>query len=164
VTRTLAAVLCLATSSTTVNAQTAADPKNIELPAQGWTVNCANANGGLVCQASQAIVVARTRQVLVAVTIAKSSGASGHAMSLQLPHGLFLPAGANLQVDAEPAQAVVVETCDERGCHASVPVSEKMLAAMRKGTTMTVTFQNMTKSNVKVQLPLGGFPDAIKKL
>jgi invasion protein IalB len=141
-----------------------APPKNVEVPAQGWSVNCANGAQGLVCSATQSVRVGQTGQLLVATSVSKATGAASHAMSVVLPHGLFLPAGASVQIDAEPTQALVVETCDQRGCYATTPISDKALAAMRTGKMLTVAFQNMSKNNVKVQLPLAGFPDAIKKL
>ncbi len=141
-----------------------AEPKNIEMPAQGWTVNCASAAEGLVCKATQSIIVAQTRQLLVAVSVSKLSGTAGYVMSLLLPHGIFLPAGTSAQVDADPAQALIIESCDQRGCYANMPIPDKVLAAMRKGGVLTVAFQNLAKDNVKVQLPLAGFPEALKKL
>jgi invasion protein IalB len=118
----------------------------------------------MVCRASQSISMPQTQQLLVAVSVFKSAGGSGHSLSLQLPHGIYLPAGTNVQIDAEPAQTVVIEMCDQRGCYGGMAISEKMLAAMRKGKLLDVAFQNMSKSTVKVQLPLAGFPEAIKKL
>jgi invasion protein IalB len=143
----------------------AAEQKAIELPTQGWVVNCASASGGMTCQASQSIGVAQTKQLLAAVSVSKAvSPATGHAMALQLPHGLYLPAGANVQIDTEAPNPVVIETCDQRGCYANLPIPEKILATMRKGKMLAITFQNMSKSNVRVQLSLDGFPEALKKL
>jgi invasion protein IalB len=143
----------------------ASEQKAIELPTQGWNVNCASTAGAMSCQATQSIGIAQTKQLLAAISVFKIPGPpAGHAMTLKLPHGLFLPAGANVQIDTEPAQAVVVETCDQQGCYANLPVSEKMLGFMRKGKQLAITFQNMSKSNVRVQLSLDGFPEALKKL
>jgi invasion protein IalB len=167
--RSLAALVFVLLGSAVASAQAdkkaaAPEPKNIEMPAQGWTVNCGSTADGLVCRASQAIVVAQTRQVLTAVSVFKPTGSEALVMNLNIPHGLFLPAGMTVQVDAEPAQVLAIETCDAQGCYGNMPLPEKTLAAMRKGKQLTVTFQNLTKSNVKVQLPLSGFPEALKKL
>jgi invasion protein IalB len=140
------------------------DAKNVELPTQGWLVNCAKAADGMTCRATQSIGSADGKQLLAGVAIFKMTGTTGFGISLQLPHGLFLPAGASVQVDTEPAQTMVVETCDHRGCFAGGVIGDKVLAAMRKGKVLAITFQNLTKNNVKVQLPLSGFPDALAKL
>jgi invasion protein IalB len=142
----------------------AAEPKNVDLPAQGWLVNCAKVAEVMACKATQALTVPETKQLLAAVAVYKAGSGSGHAMTLQLPHGLFLPAGVSVQIDAEAAQLVVIESCDSRGCFATMPIPDKALAAMRKGKVLGLTFQNLTKGNVKVQLPLSGFPDALAKL
>lgn len=145
-------------------AKAAAETKNVDLPAQGWAVTCAKAAEGLACKATQAISVPETKQLLAAVAVYKPAGSSSHSMTLQLPHGLFLPAGVNVQTDAEAEQLVAIETCDQRGCFATMPLPDKSLAAMRKGKVLGLTFQNLNKGNVKVQLPLEGLPDALAKL
>jgi invasion protein IalB len=167
--RSLAALVFVLSGSAVAFAQAekkaaAPEPKNIEMPAQGWTVSCGSTAEGLVCRASQAIVVAQTRQLLTGVSVFKPAGSESLAMSLNIPHGLFLPAGMSVQVDTEPVQALAIETCDAQGCYGSMPLPEKTLAAMRKGRQLTVTFQNLSKTNVKIQLPLSGFPEALKKL
>jgi invasion protein IalB len=144
---------------------TATEPKNVELPTQGWVVTCAAGADGMNCRATQSIGVPQTQQLLAAVSIFKAAGTpAGHAMSLHLPHGLFLPAGANVQIDADTTQSVTIETCDQRGCYANFLMPEKMFAAMRKGKMLAITFQNTAKNNVRVQLTLEGFPEALKKL
>jgi invasion protein IalB len=145
-------------------APTAAGPTTIEAPSQGWTVSCGQGPDGLVCRASQSIAIASTRQLLVALTFFKAPKATAYTLAFQLPHGLLLPAGASVQIDAEAVLPLVIETCDQRGCYSNITVTEPMLASMRKGKILVVTFQNLNKDNVKVQLPLAGFPDALKKI
>jgi invasion protein IalB len=139
-------------------------PTTIDAPSQGWTVNCGQGPDGLICRASQSIAIASTGQLLVAVSLFKAPKATGYTLAVQMPHGLLLPAGATLQIDAEAAQPLIIETCDQRGCYGNINLTEPMLVAMRKGKVLVVTFQNLNKDNVKVQLPLAGFPDAMKKL
>jgi invasion protein IalB len=165
----LAFVIAAAVSITPAHAQDtksppSATPTTIEAPSQGWTVNCGQGPDGLVCRASQSIAVASTRQLLVAVTFFKAPKATTHTLAVQLPHGLLLPAGATVQIDAEATLPLVVETCDQRGCYGNINVTDPILASMRKGKMLVVAFQNLNKDNVKVQLPLVGFPEALKKI
>jgi invasion protein IalB len=142
-----------------------AEPKQIEIPAQGWTVNCSTGVDGLACRVTQSMVVAQSGQLLAAATVFKTTGnATPYGLTLVMPHGLFLPAGASIQIDAEAVQALPIETCDQRGCYSTVPLPEKTVTSMKTGKTFTLTFQNLSKSNVKVQLPLAGFAEAVKKL
>ena len=136
------------------------------MPAQGWTVQCGNATAaGMSCRATQAIMVANTRQLVVLVAVTKAvEPATGYAITLQLPHGLFLPAGASIEVTPDPLQPAIIETCDPKGCYATLPLPETTVAAMQAGKLMTVAFQNLKKQTIKVQLPLEGFSEAIKKL
>jgi invasion protein IalB len=141
------------------------EPKQIDIPAQGWTVNCASGAEGLACKATQSMMIAQSGQLLAAATIFKATGnASPYGLTVIMPHGLFLPAGASIQIDTEAVQAFPIETCDQRGCYSTLPLPEKTVASMKTGKTITLTFQNLSKSNVKVQLPLVGFSEAVKKL
>jgi invasion protein IalB len=153
-----------APAATTAAPAAAAGPTTIDAPSQGWTVNCNQGGDGMICRASQSIAVASTGQLLVAVSLFKAPKATAHTLAVQMPHGLLLPAGATLQIDAEAAQPLIIETCDQRGCYGNIAVTEPLLAAMRKGKMLVVTFQNLNKDNVKVQLPLAGFPEALKKI
>jgi invasion protein IalB len=142
-----------------------AEPKQIEIPAQGWTVNCSSGADGLACKVTQSMIVAQSGQVVAAATVFKATGnAAPYGLTLVMPHGLFLPAGASIQIDAEAVQALPIETCDQRGCYSTVPLPEKTVTSMKTGKLLTITFQNLSKSNVKVQLPLAGFAEAFKKL
>jgi invasion protein IalB len=176
---------CIALSATTVSSAFAqgakpatpvepakqagsAEPTKLEIPSQGWTVNCSTGTDGLACKVTQSMFVGQpgqAGQLLAAATVFKAIGAAApYGLTLVMPHGLFLPAGASIQIDADAAQPLPIETCDQRGCYSTVPLPEKTMAAMKTGKVLSITFQNLSKSTVKVQLSLAGFADAVKKL
>ena len=131
---------------------------------QGWTVNCANSGKGLQCKAVQTLLLRKSRQLLLSVTVLKPDGGNTHSMLIHLPHGLFLPAGVAVQVDSQAAHKLTIQTCDVKGCYAGLPISPKQLSMMAKGKRLIISFQNIKKQKVAVPLPLSGFAEAIRKL
>lgn len=83
---------------------------------------------------------------------------------LALPHGLFLPAGVSIGVDAAPAQALVIQTSDENGAYAETPISPEFLASLKTGSELRVTFQSAQKQEIAVPVSLTGFAPGYAKL
>ena len=136
-----------------------------ESPQQpGWSVNCANRDGSLSCEALQTITMRKTRQHLLSVSVRRNPEGAPAAMLLHLPHGLFLPAGLEIKVDGGEAKALPVQTCDARGCYAGTTASEVDITAMQKGAIFAVSFQNLKKETITVNVPLAGFTAAYDKL
>ena len=131
----------------------------------GWTVHCGDASRGLVCKAVQSVARAKTRQLLASVTVTKPAGANKKGtILLRLPLGIFNSAGVTLSVDDGKPEALEIQTCDAKGCYAGGPIAPKKLAAMRKGATLKLVFQNLQKKAITVPMPLKGFEAAYAKL
>lgn len=143
---------------------TAADAHAPPQQPPGWTVQCTNPGAGLVCKAMQTIVLAKTRQLLISAAISKPAGSGNAAMLLQLPHGLYNPAGVTVAIDAAQPQTLQIQTCDAQGCYAGAPLTPEQLAAMKAGTKLNVVFQDLKKQRITVPVPLKGFEEAFKKL
>ncbi|MEM8744859.1 MAG: invasion associated locus B family protein, partial [Pseudomonadota bacterium] len=94
---------------------------------------------------------------LLRVTVTLPAKTKKPALLVQTPFGLFLPAGLRLQIDENKPQAMVLQTCNQNGCFASGPLSEQMLAGMKKGKQLKAIFQNLQKKDITVPLPLTGF-------
>ena len=130
-------------------------------PAQGpdWNIQCQNAagGGGFNCQMSRAVVLKQNRKLLLRLTVTLPANTKKPSLLVQTPFGLFLPAGVRLQIDDQKAQAMVLQTCNQSGCFASGPLSNEMLAGMKKGKQLKAVFQNLQKKDITVALPLSGF-------
>lgn len=145
----------------------AAPSKEAAQPSQqtpGWSVNCANTGKALACKAQQTIIMAKTRQLLLRLSISRAEDGKSMSLLFQLPHGLFNPAGVSTEIDAAPAETLPIQTCDAGGCYAGSPLPPEKLAAMTKGTSLKVTFQDLKKQKITVPVPLKGLEDAVKKL
>ena len=83
---------------------------------------------------------------------------------IQLPLGLNLPAGAKLQVDDGKVSDLQIQTCEQRGCYANSPIAPDMLAAMKSGKQLKVSFQNLGKETITIPMPLTDFATAYDKI
>ena len=135
-------------------------------PVNAWVVNCASgANGGaLECQMSQNLTEAKTGQRVLTVTIRKQAKDGAMAMLLALPHGLFIPSGASYQIDAGEKKTVAIQTSDQNGAYAAVPLDGALIAALKTGTSLNIGMESVTRKPVAIPLSLNGFTAAIDKL
>lgn len=135
-----------------------------EQPAPGWSVNCANSGQGLDCKAQQTIILAKTRQLLLRLSIGRGEDGKSMTLLYQLPHGLFNPAGVVTALDAAEGETLPIQTCDATGCYAGSSMAADKFAALLKGAQLTVTFQDLKKQKITVPVPLKGLDEAVKKL
>lgn len=147
-------------------AQTAPDGANptVEGDSSGWTVYCDKAAQGLSCKAMEEIRLKKTHQLLVSTTVNMASDGKGPVMLVRLPHGVYLPAGANLQVGKRPPHKLNIQTCDAAGCYAALPLSKDVLATLQSEAEMSVIFQDLQRHRVTVRMSLRGFDAAYKKI
>jgi invasion protein IalB len=102
--------------------------------------------------------------LIVLVNIRVPSDTHTPVALVQLPLGLNLPAGAKLQVDDGKTNDLQIQTCENRGCYASMPIAPEMLTALKSGKQLKVSFQNLTKETIAIPMPLTDFAAAYDKI
>ena len=140
-----------------------AEAKPNEAP-PAWRVQCDGAGQALDCRLSQTLVVQQTGQRLLAVVVRRPSKAELPALMINLPHGLFLPAGVTLQLDTAKPETLPVQTCDAQGCYAGTTVTTDMLAALQKSQQLSVVVQDLKKQPITVTITMAGFAAAYQQL
>ena len=132
----------------------------------GWVARCSSASRGapLECAIEQSAVLTKTGQLIVLINIRVSAETRTPVGIVQLPLGLNLPAGARLQVDDGMTSDLQVQTCEARGCYANAQISPDMLAALKSGKQLKVSFQNMAKETITIPMPLADFAAAYEKI
>lgn len=135
-------------------------------PPPGWVARCSSASRGapLECAIEQTAVLTKTGQLIVLVNIRVPADTRNPVALVQLPLGLNLPAGARLQVDEGKAADLQIQTCEARGCYANLPIAADMLAALKSGKQMKVSFQNLAKESITIPMPLADFAAAYEKI
>jgi invasion protein IalB len=135
-------------------------------PPPGWVARCGSASrdAPLECAIEQNAVLPRTGQLVIAVNIRVPADTHTPSALIQLPLGLNIPNGAKLQVDDGKTADLQIQTCEARGCYAGTTIAPDLLAAMKSGKQLKVSFQNLAKETLTVPLPLADFAAAYDKI
>jgi invasion protein IalB len=135
-------------------------------PPPGWAARCGSASrdAPLECAIEQSAVLPRTGQLVILVNIRVPADTRTPSALIQLPLGLNLPSGAKLQVDDGTATDMQIQTCEARGCYAGAAIAPDLLAAMKSGKQLKISFQNLNKETLTVPLPLADFAAAYDKI
>jgi invasion protein IalB len=131
-----------------------------------WIARCTSASrdAPLECAVEQTAVLTKTGQLIVLLNIRVPSDTRTPIAVVQLPLGLNLPAGAKLQVDDGKTSDLQIQTCEQRGCYANTQISADMLAAMKSGKQLKVSFQNLAKETITIPMSLADFAAAYDKI
>src|SRR5581483_5564890 len=135
-------------------------PSATPAPAQpGWAARCSSPSrdAPLECAMEQNAVLTKTGQLVALVNIRVPGDSRAPVALVQLPLGLNLQAGAKLQIDDGKAIDLPIQTCENRGCYASIPIAPDMLVAMRSGKQLKVIFQDLAKETITIPLSLAEF-------
>lgn len=162
----LFAVVALTLVSGSATAQKAKTP---EKPAAGpklvssnWTVSCrpAGETQELLCEASQTISLAESRQTLLGVYVTpwkNKDKDDSFILRFQLPHSVNLPLGVQTKIDNKAGPSPEMQTSNQVGLFAKTDVTGPLLVALKKGTTMTVSFSSMNGNKLAIPVTLKGF-------
>jgi invasion protein IalB len=153
------------TAATAATPQPEAAPANTPAP-PGWAARCTSASreAPLECAIEQTAVLSKTGQLVVLVNIRVPSDTHAPVALVQLPLGLNLPEGAKFQVDDGKPIDLPIQTCENRGCYASTPIAPELLAALKSGKQLKVSFQNLNKETITIPMPLADFSAAYEKI
>lgn len=129
-----------------------------EIP-DGWLASCSSAGRSAPadCSITQKLVINETGQTLVAVTVRVSAPGAQPAYMIQVPVGIYLPAGVNIRIGDKPPIEAQIQMCDASGCYVGATLDKKTLADMKAGDTLTIGLQSIQKQALNIEVPLKGF-------
>jgi invasion protein IalB len=131
-----------------------------------WRVECNGDGKTLGCQAIQQVAQRDARQqVTPLLTMLVHYVPEGKTAVTQilLPLGLSLTDPISIKVDNGTPERQPIQTCNNQGCLVTMSINDKLLAAMRSGTDLKITVQDINKKPVEIALPLLGFGVAFDK-
>ena len=146
-----------------VAASHAAPAQAPEPSVAAWRVECSGDGKALECRAVQQVFQRETRQLVLSAVVRPAPDAKTGAMLLTLPLGLNLTEPVTVKVDNGAAERQPIQTCTNVGCFVTMTLSDKMLAAMRAGSELKITVQDVNKKPIDMGLPLLGFGLAFDK-
>ena len=134
--------------------------------APGWAVRCSSVSrdAPLECAIEQTAVLTKTGQLIVLVNIRVPGDTHTPVALVQLPLGLNLPVGAKIQVDDGKTIDLQIQTCENRGCYTSTAIAPDLLAALKSGKQLKLSFQDMAKETITIPIPLADFAAAYDKI
>jgi invasion protein IalB len=132
-------------------------------PPAAWRVECGSDGKKLDCRAVQQVFNRADNKLLALLTAHTPADSKTPVMMIQLPLGLNLAEPVQISVDNGPVEKQPVQTCTTTGCFVGLPLNDKLLAAMRSGTTLKVSVQDSSKRAIVLDITLLGFGLALDK-
>jgi invasion protein IalB len=146
-------------------AQEAAAPKAdaqsvSQPPQQPWATQCSAAarKAPLNCTMEQNVIVRETGRPIARISIQVGAAEPRKpALILHVPLSLSIGAGITMQIDEAEPLKFDVQTCDANGCYAGSPMTDEMIASLKRGQTLKVGFQGVNREPVSIPFSLAGF-------
>lgn len=113
---------------------------------------------------SQVLTEAKAGQRVLTVTIRRQGADGARGMVLMLPHSIYLAAGATYQVDQGEKTQVAIQTADQNGSYAAVPLADPLVDALKRGTALNVGMETANRAPITLPVSLTGFAVTYDKL
>jgi invasion protein IalB len=112
----------------------------------------------------QTLVVSASGTLIGKAEVRVSDKGSQPLILLLVPLVVDVRAGLRLRVDDAELADVNIQTCNERGCLAALPLVQSGIDALRRGNGMTMTFRGAGKPEITASFKLSGFSEAFGKI
>jgi invasion protein IalB len=127
---------------------------------QGWYKVCTKQEDNDVCTV-QNIQQAANGQLLTAVGLITVTGkVNNKIMQITVPSARSIPPGVTMQIDGGKGQKIDFAVCMPQFCIAQVPLTDGLVAAMKKGGEAVFTSVNFQQAPNPIKISLAGFSDA----
>jgi len=110
------------------------------------------------CSMIEQIMDTRTGQSIVQLGVATKQGKT--TLSVNVPLGVLLPAGAGLVLGTDAPKIFAYRTCTQSGCIADVVLDDKTLASLNSAKDGKVLVAGMDQKAVAIPISLKGYTDA----
>ncbi len=124
---------------------------------QGWFKVCSKQEDSDVCIV-QNLLTANSGQLITAVGLITVEGKINRKlMQVSVPSARLIPPGVVMQIDDSKGQKLDFAICMPDKCLAEVPLTDAMVAALKKGTDVVFTSVNFQKAPNPIKISLSGF-------
>ena len=117
-----------------------------------------------VCHLYQIFTAGENKRPLLRVAVTYLPGEEKPYLVLTMPLGMALPPGVQLQIDDGEKQRIPVNTCLPDGCRAGGNMADAMIDALKKGSTLKISFADMNLKTATVPVSLSGFTAGLASL
>jgi invasion protein IalB len=127
---------------------------------QGWFKACTKQQDIDICNV-QNIMTAPTGQLVTGVSLIELKGKINRKVfQVTVPTGRLVPPGIGMQIDNGKAQKLDYAICFPDRCIAELPLSDQLVANLKKGSTITLTSINFQNQPNPIKVTLEGFTGA----
>ena len=127
---------------------------------QGWFKACSKHEAVDICNV-QNIVMADTGQMITGVSLIELKGkVNRKVFQVSVPSGRLVPPGIGLQIDGSKGQKLDYVICFPDRCVAEVPLTDQLVANLKKGQELTLTSVNFQNQPNPIKVSLKGFTGA----
>lgn len=133
-------------------------PEDRSMVFDDWRLAC---DQDQPCRIAQTIVQFPSKRLILQVKIFKGDEPT---MLLSFPLGNLLSTGWQYQIDGGKTNLLPFEICNADGCHAGVKLTSTLIAALKRGRVLSVTFRDAGQAEVNPKVSLIGFTKAYDAL
>jgi invasion protein IalB len=134
-------------------------PQQQQVP-QGWFKACTKQQDIDICNV-QNIMTAQTGQLVTGVSLIELKGKINRKVfQVTVPTGRLVPPGIGMQIDGGKTQKLDYAICFPDRCIAEAPLSDQLVAALKKGSLITLTSINFQNQPNPIKVTLEGFTGA----
>lgn len=127
---------------------------------QGWFKACTKQQDIDICNV-QNIMTAQTGQLVTGVSLIELKGKINRKVfQVTVPTGRLVPPGIGMQIDGGKTQKLDYAICFPDRCIAELPLTDQLVASLKKGSTITLTSINFQNQPNPIKVTLEGFTGA----
>ena len=129
---------------------------------RGWFKTCSKQAENDICNTQQ-LIFSDNGQLITAVSLLDISGQVNNKLfQVTVPTGRLIPPGIGMSIDGGAIQKLDYALCFADRCIAEAPLTDAIIASLKKGGEVTFTSINFQRQQNPVQLTLEGFTAAIE--
>jgi invasion protein IalB len=126
-------------------------------PPLGWFKTCTKQDDSDLCVV-QNVIAAQNGQLITAVGLITIEGkVNRKIMQVSVPTARLVPPGIVMQIDGGKGQKLDYIVCLPDKCTAEVPLTDAMIASLKKGGEVVFTSINFRRAPNPIKVPLTGF-------
>lgn len=142
-----------------------ATPPPAAQEASAWAVTCSDrSQNKFQCEMTQVLLDQQTRRQVLLISIKNSATGDAKIMLVRVVHGVYLPSGLSIKVEKGQPIVIAFQKSDQAGVYAALPLTDKLIADMRKGKDLTFSMEVEQGKPLELVARLFGFGPAFDRL
>jgi invasion protein IalB len=126
----------------------------------GWSKKCQNISGSEICSTENSLLT-DSRQLITSVSFSEINGnLDQRFIQVLVPSGRLIAPGISMSIDGGQSRKFEYTMCLPDRCAAEAPLTDDLIDAFKRGSTVTFTVTNTRSESGSSSLSLAGFATA----